>query len=51
MSKFEIEMVIRFDASDIEDAEKHSDELFDIISESGFEAVGVEIGPAIEEEY
>jgi hypothetical protein len=49
MAKFEIEMVIRFSASDIEEAEKHSDELSDIISESGFEAVEVEIGPAIEE--
>lgn len=49
MAKFEIEMVIRFDASDIEDAEKHYEDLSDIISESGFEAVGVEIGPAVEE--
>lgn len=51
MAKFEIEMLIKFDADTIEDAEQHYEDLCDIIGESGFESAQAEISPAIEEKY
>jgi hypothetical protein len=51
MPKFEIEILIQFEADSIEDADQHWEELCDIIGESGFEAMEAEISPAIEEQY
>lgn len=51
MAKYEIKMVIQFEALDIEEAETHYEDLCDIMGESGFESVEAEIGPAIENNY
>jgi hypothetical protein len=49
MDKFEIDILLQFEASDLDEAQKHYDDLCDILSESGFEPIGGEIGLAIED--
>ena len=47
MSKWEIDFVIQFDADDIDAASDRYDEIYDILSEQGYEPVEAEISHAL----